>query len=191
MRAHFAIYAVAVMAAATWAAPARAGSLGVEAGGGVADYTRGLNPQTSAGPAWNAGVTFRVTEVLGLEALYTGSSVDYDAGGVTGNIRQDGAAGLVRLNLATSAIRPFVFGGLGGAHVRADGAVPLESDTLLTVPAGAGVELSLGDVFSINGRVRYDFLLDSTAAELVSTSPDADREGFDRLGAFLSLSARL
>lgn len=181
---------VAVLALAGASTAGAQAGLEVQAGGGLADYNRGLAADTGVGPAWTAGLSINPFPVLGVELTYLGSRVEY---GDAGAIRQNGGNAAVRLNLSPGLVTPFVFGGLGLSRISSDAAVPLADNTVLDVPAGAGIQLNLTDRFSVSGRFRYNFIFDDDF-ERVREEPslaDPERQSFDRWTATVNLGAKL
>lgn len=163
----------------------------IEVGGGVLDYNRGLAGQTDPGVAWGANLNLMATQVFGLELGYLGSRVNYDPTvGPSGLIHQNGGSAKLRLNMATGPVRPFAFGGVGASRLTTGDAVPLESQTILDVPAGAGIEFGIGEVFIVSARGQYNFMFES---ELVTDQVDdlVDTNAFDRWNVMLSIGARL
>lgn len=191
-RALLATVTVAAIAGWTTSAQAQAG-LGLEVGGGVVDYTRGLNSGTDAGPAWNAQINIMPTSIIGVELAYLGSHVNYDGSAGSGSIDQNGGTAALRVNVLPGRVKPFLFGGLGASRLSADPGVPVESDTLLDVPAGAGLQVNVTDKFTLTGRFRYNFQFDTDFGEAVTDPGDADvdRRAFDRWAATLNIGTVL
>lgn len=186
------LLALSILALASPKAEAQAG-LGLEVGGGVSDYTRGLGPGTDVGPAWGAQMNVMPTPVLGIELGYLGSHVNYSGDAGSGSIAQNGGSASLRVNVLTGRVQPFLFGGIGASRLSADSSVPVESETLLDIPAGAGLQVNITDRFNLSGRFRYNFQFDTDFGDAVTDPSDADvdRQGFDRWIATLNIGTHL
>lgn len=163
----------------------------IEVGGGVTDYNRALAGQTDPGVAWGANINLMATPIFGVELGYLGSRVNYDPTlGPSGLIHQNGGSARLRLNMATGQVRPFAFGGIGGSRLTTGDAVPLDSQTVLDLPVGAGLEVGFGDVFIVSARGIYNFMLDTD----FPTGPAGaviEDNAFDRWNVMLNIGARM
>lgn len=138
-------------------------------GAGVDGFTGGLHEDVNAGVAWgaNAGVS---GSRLGFELGYSGSAnqVDGTLGDVGSGadiVRNSGQAA-VTLNLTTTALHPYVLGGIGIERytVRNGQALGFENDTSGYVPAAAGLRWNIGKVLTADARVTYNFMFDDEFA---------------------------
>ncbi len=137
--------------------------LQVMAGGGVTGFVDDYSSDvTDVGGLWTARVTGGAKQRIGFEVAYVGTAQDLnmlaDDAAVVGN----GVEGNLRLNLAPALrFQPYLFAGLGLATydvtgVDASVASMKDSDTVMLVPAGAGVGIGLiGDVsLDVRGTLR-------------------------------------
>jgi peptidoglycan-associated lipoprotein len=136
---------------------------GVLGGVGVTDMIDGdARALTHPGGSWNVRASFNTRYVVGVEASYVGSAQDMDDDQGLGGSRLigNGAEGALRLNVPLGRVRPYVFGGAGWMHYNLTNS-PEDSDDVLTLPAGAGVDVRFaedyddpGVVVDVRGTVR-------------------------------------
>jgi hypothetical protein len=160
--------------AETWRAPVGVGFL---VGGGFEDFRNGtLRSMTGNGGYWNARAVVGTRQIVGLEAAYVGDARSISGLGLNGDSRlmSNGLEGVARLNLplaqGPSLLEPFAFVGLGWAHYQVTGNNALtsqvaSSDDVMTLPYGAGLELSyrglMADARFTYRQTYYDNLLGS------------------------------
>lgn len=121
--------------------------LGFSVGGGVTDFVDDdVEGLTDVGGTWDARLTFGTRYWIGLEAAYVGTAQDIEALGLDPDavLLSNGVEGLVRVNLGTFDIQPFVFGGAGWQHYNIvnedfNTSSVNDDDDVLTVPFGAGL----------------------------------------------------
>jgi hypothetical protein len=139
--------------------------LGAGGGGFVGEGLRDVAP---VGPTWDVRAAIGANKVIGFEAAYIGSMQATNGEGLApdATLVSTGAEGDVRLTAPIRNIegnidvRPFAFGGLGwqrytffGEGGAVDGDIQ-NADNIMTVPAGLGLELGVGNV-TFGGRVAY------------------------------------
>lgn len=138
-------------------------------GGGVDGYTGDLNHNLSVGPAW--GATIGVTgTIIGVEAGYSGAATELDnrfgdnLGSGVDMVRNGGHAAL-KVNLAPTALHPYLLGGIGLEHrnFRNGESLGFENDTNGYIPAAAGLRWNLG-AFTADLRVSYNFMFEDDFA---------------------------
>jgi opacity protein-like surface antigen len=121
--------------------------MGVTIGGGPVGFTDGdFNDFVDVGGGWEGRVLFGTRTVLGFEAAYTGSANGLDTIGVDDDaiLLSNGAEGLFRLNLAQTAVRPYVLAGAGWKHYEIENTSTntsslQDSDNVIEFPLGAGL----------------------------------------------------
>lgn len=131
-------------------------------GGGVQNFTgSALNNQTDPGGNWQARLTIGTRSLLAFEGAYIGSANNVNGLGLDDNaiMAAHGAEGLLRLNLGTYAIQPYLFAGGAWKHYslhNQDNAVSsvAGSDNVLETPLGAGVAFR-ADGFVLDTRFDY------------------------------------
>jgi hypothetical protein len=147
--------------------PAKARPYGMQlmAGGGVtgfvADYT---NDVAGVGGQWTARFVGGTKRWIGFEAAYVGTAQDIDVRGGASNaaLVGHGLEGNLRVNVIRSGwLQPYLFAGVGWANydlqnVDTTTASMRESDNVVVVPAGAGINFRLsGDlVLDVRGTMR-------------------------------------
>jgi len=157
-------------------------------GGGYEDFVNdNLRGMTGGGGAWNARLVSGLRQTIGVEAAYVGSSRSIDGLGLGNDatLMANGLEGVARANFPVelaggrSLLEPFAFVGLGWQHYRLRGsnntglATVGNSDDVLTVPLGAGVEFGYGMVIA-DARFTYrqtylnDLLRDNGGGRLSS-----------------------
>ena len=166
----------AVPAKAAAATKSTLGDMGmgaVKLGVGTGDFTQ-ANPRdiTGIGPSWDVRGVFGAHSPVGLEAAYVGSARGIGGLGVddTTQLVSNGAETDLRLAAPIRAgenvdVRPFAFGGVGWQYMTlwGDGAVDGardDGDHILTIPAGVGLELGIGNV-NLDVRGTYRHAVDS------------------------------
>lgn len=162
-----------------WRAPVGVAFL---VGGGFQDFSNGtLRSMTGNGGYWNARLLFGTRHLIGFEAAYVGDARSISGLGLSSNSRlmSNGAEGALRLNLPLaqggSLLEPFAFVGLGWAHYQVSGnnaatSDVASSDDVLTLPYGAGLELSyrglMADARFTYRQTYYNNLLGSGGGDL-------------------------
>jgi hypothetical protein len=137
-------------------------------GGGVEGYTQVLAPQIDVGVTYGVALGLQPTRLLGLELGYSGAVNSIDArrrgAGSGRDLVRNGAYAAATVSPFSSAVRPYVMGGLGFSsyNVRG-GAVGLGDNTVGNVPLGAGVRTSVG-AFTADARLNYNVLFDEQFA---------------------------
>ncbi len=140
----------------------------VMVGGGVEGYTRELAPQIDVGVTYGVAVGLHPTRLLGLELGYSGAVNGIDermrGTGLGRELVRNGAYAAASVSPFSSAVRPYVMGGLGFSsyNVRG-GAVELRDHIVGNVPLGAGVRTSAG-AFTADARLNYTVLFDEEFA---------------------------
>jgi hypothetical protein len=162
-----------------WRAPV---GMAVLIGGGFQDFSNDtLRSMTGSGGYWNARLLFGTRQPIGVEAAYVGDARSISGLGLSSNSRlmSNGAEGALRLNLpiaqGASLVEPFAFVGLGWAHYQVSGnntatSDLAASDDVLTLPYGAGLELSyrglMADARFTYRQTYYNNLLGSGGGDL-------------------------
>lgn len=151
----------------------RAGAA-VMVGGGWEDFTNSnIRGMTEGGGSWTARVVAGTRQLFGLEAAYVGAARGISGVGLgnDANLVSNGVEGALRANLpiefGRSMVEPFAFVGLGWQHYSLmdrpaiNVSAVSNSDDVMTLPYGAGVEFSYG-MFIADARFtyRYTFLND-------------------------------
>jgi hypothetical protein len=131
-----------------WAPPSGVG-FGLVVGGGITDYiSHKANGSVDLGPEWAARFNLGTRSYLGAEAAYVGSTQHIEGLAATnGQLLSNGLEGLVRLNLSTRAIQPYLGAGLGWRRYQVINQTGFASSDVLNrtdvgdVPVAAGVAL--------------------------------------------------
>lgn len=158
----------------------------VAAGAGLADFTGSLGDHTNAGFSWNVRGGYDFSRNLGLEVGYLGARNGIDDTRLPNphSITTTGLTGDLKLTapIATGAgvlIKPYIFGGLGGAYYGVSGDTQLyQSDSDLVVPLGLGGDAFLTPNVSVGARLGYDVNV-------------ANRIGDNAAGNLMNLTANL
>jgi len=142
-------------------------------GGGVEGYSGALAPRLQLGPSWGVSAAIKPTKVLGFELGYSGATneidngaIGFDAGEARGaDIIRNGGRALATLALGTSALQPYVMGGVGIDRytVRVEGA-GFHDDTSGSIPVGVGLRGHWRG-FTADARVGYSWLFNSTLSD--------------------------
>lgn len=153
--------------------------IGLSVGGGVSDFvdddTEGL---TDVGGTWDARLILGTRSMVALEAAYIGSASNIEALGLDNDalLMSNGVEGLVRVNVGTFAVQPFVFGGAAWQRyslVNEDfNTSSIENeDNVLAVPVGGGVSAYIpGTRILVDGRFTYRAIFDENMFDLVRAS---------------------
>lgn len=155
----------------------------LEVGGGVNDYTQGLNGATDPGTAWDVRAIFGARSPIGLEAAYVGALNNLN--GEARDLMMNGGEALLRVNLTQADIQPFLAAGVGihnfslvDIRSNDDGevgtgdveATQYGDSTDLSVPAAAGVQAYINDRVTLGGRVSYRYIFeDQVVADEAAT----------------------
>jgi hypothetical protein len=140
----------------------------VMVGGGVEGYTQALAPQIDIGVTYGVAVGLQPTRLLGLELGYSGAVNGIDlsrhGAGIDRELVRNGAYAAATVSPFSSAVRPYVMGGLGFSsyNVRG-GAAGLRDNVVGNVPLGVGVRTSPG-AFIADARLSYNVLFDEEFA---------------------------
>ena len=142
----------------------------IQVGGGVQDFTTGLEDVTEPGAAWDVRAVFAPKNPIGMEAAYFGALNDFE-GVEDASLMTNGGEALLRANFGGDAgdVQPYVAAGLGVANQQIvdrddlgdtiDTAEFQESTDIL-VPAAAGVDLYLADTVTLGARFGYKYYFD-------------------------------
>lgn len=142
----------------------------LQVGGGVNDFTTGLDDVTEPGAGWDVRAIFAPKNPLGMEAAYFGSLNDL-RGSEDASLMTNGGEALIRANLGGEGgdVQPYIAGGLGLASqsiVSQDDATDdINSErygdsTDIVVPAAAGIDIYLADTVTLGARLGYKFYFD-------------------------------
>jgi len=140
--------------------------MGLTVGGGVVGFTNSnMRDNLHTGGGWEARATFGTKTPLVLEAAYVGTANRLDTFGVDDNaaLVSNGAEANLRLNLTTTAIKPYLVAGAGWKHYAVSNTdvntSSLEdSDNVLEVPLGVGIGYSFnGFIADVRGTYRPAF----------------------------------
>jgi outer membrane protein OmpA-like peptidoglycan-associated protein len=144
----------------------RAFDIDIIGGVGVTDTIDGTTRAiTHPGGYWTVRAALNTKYVIGVEAAYVGSAQDLDdaEGFADTRLLGNGAEGVLRANILPGRFRPYVFGGGGFMHYNLTDAIG-GSDTVATVPAGAGMDVRFandlndpGVLVDVRGTVRPAF----------------------------------
>jgi hypothetical protein len=145
-------------------------------GGGVADFTLSdMREVSRVGAAWDVRVTFGTRSIVGVEVAYVGAYNPLNpdrriaASTLSPFLTQHGLDSDLRINLLSSRVQPYVFGGLGYNHMivsnRQDdptlGQRFRDSDDQLSVPSGAGLSGYFGRHTAVDVRFTYRAIFES------------------------------
>ena len=142
----------------------------LQVGGGVNDFTTGLDDVTDPGAGWDVRAIFAPKNPLGMEAAYFGALNPLD-GSDDVSLLTNGGEALIRANLGGEGgdVQPYIAGGLGLASQsivsRDDATDDVNSEqygdsTDIVVPAAAGLDIYLADTVTIGARLGYKFYFD-------------------------------
>jgi hypothetical protein len=162
-------------------------------GGGVEGYTGDLAPAVEPGAAYGVTAAIKPTRVLGIEFGYSGAvnNLRDDAGDGADLVRNGGQAALT-LGLSSTAVQPYVLGGIGLNHYDVRGASNAQGfrdDTSAYIPLGLGLRTHIGD-FTADARGTWSALVN----EDFSTAGEQDVIGLDvsgtgRFGGMIQIGA--
>jgi hypothetical protein len=140
-------------------------------GGGVTDYFgSGFTASSSVGAAWDAQLTVGTRSLFAFEASYLGSvNALNTTNSDNGHLTMNGFDSDLRINLLPYRVQPYVFGGVGYAHLHVDNAngnaqitSKLNNDVdQFTVPAGAGLSTYIAKHATIDLRGTYHLMPDN------------------------------
>lgn len=165
----------------------------LQVGGGVNDFTTGLDDVTDPGVGWDVRAIFAPKNPLGMEAAYFGALNPLD-GSDDVSLLTNGGEALIRANLGGEGgdVQPYIAGGLGLASQsivsRDDATDDVNSEqygdsTDIVVPAAAGLDIYLADTVTLGARLGYRFYFDD---EVKADSDAANAQAWTataRLGA--------
>lgn len=143
-------------------------------GAGTGNYFgSGFNAMANAdaGAAWDARLLVGTRSIVAFEAGYVGSinKLEVGNGAKEGHLNSNGFDADLRINILPFRVQPYVFGGVGYAHLHVDNANAnpeitsrLHEDVdQFTVPAGGGVAAYLGKHATIDLRGTYRLMPDN------------------------------
>lgn len=157
----------------------------IQVGGGVSDYTQGLDGITDPGTAWDVRAVFAPKNPLGMEAAYFGSLNDINDGDDNVGLLSNGGEALLRANFGGDGgdVQPYIAAGLGVVShsiVRQDDVTDdVSSDrfgdsTDIVVPAAAGLDVYLADTVTVGARLGYKYYFeDEVIADEDATNAQA------------------
>jgi hypothetical protein len=124
--------------------------LGVAIGGGVNGFTDGdFNDFVDVGGGWEGRLMLGTRTPVGFEAAYIGTANGLDTFGVEDDaiLLSNGVEGLLRLNLAQTAVRPYVVGGAAWkrysvTNTDVNTSNLEDNDNVVEFPVGAGLSYS-------------------------------------------------
>jgi len=142
----------------------------LEIGGGVGDFTAGLQNQTDPGAAWDVRAIFGTHAPIAIEAAYVGGLNDLNTtGDEDASLMLNGGEALLRFNLSRGDIQPFIAAGAGVHNYsvvdldRADmdvDAQDFRDSTDIAIPAAAGIQAYINERVTVGGRVSYRYIFD-------------------------------
>lgn len=155
--------------------------MAISVGGGVVGFVdQNARDITDPGGQWEARLTLGTRSPLAVEAAYVGSAQGINALGVDNNAMLVGSAieGDARLNFTTSAVQPYIFGGIGFTHYevantnRNTSSINDEED-MGHVPVGAGLGFqTAGLLIDVRGTFRAAFDDDLLDQPVQGDEPD-------------------
>ena len=180
----------------------------LQIGGGVSDFTTGLDSETNPGAGWDVRAIFGAKSPIGMEAAYFGNLNDIKGGNLPGGndvdpdgiendrarLMTNGAEALLRANFGGTGgdLQPYVAAGIGVANhsviddreftTADDVGNEFDDSTDIVVPAAAGLDLFLDDRVTVGGRVGYKYYFDN---QVVADEDAADVQAWSataRLG---------
>jgi hypothetical protein len=152
----------AMPAEQTSTGPSKMG-LSVMAGGGVVGFSNSnATDVTNTGGSWEARLGYNY-KYIGTEIAYVGTAQNINALGLDSNawLASNGVEGLLRLNIGTYFIQPFVFGGPSYVHYSIQNSNfntsdVRSSDDTFALPFGGGFSARLGSSGAIfDARFTY------------------------------------
>ncbi len=153
----------------------------LEIGGGVTDFTDGLDTETDPGGAWDVRAIFGTYSPVGFEIAYVGGLNDLNntTGNKDASLMLTGGEAMLRLNLTTGDIQPFIAAGAGihnysivdVGNVDTVNSEEFDDSTDVAVPAAAGIQAYLNERITVGGRVTYRYIFDDKIV--------ADRDAVD------------
>jgi hypothetical protein len=161
--------------------------LTVNAGAGLSTFTGSLGDHSNPGASWNARGTYDLTPNVGVEGSYVGASnvIDDQRLANQQSITTTAFAADVKLGIPlllkqnNMLVKPFVYGGLGGAYYGVSGDNPLyRSDSDFQIPLGLGADAFITHNISLGARM--DWMINI-----------ANRVGNDVAGNQLNFTANL
>lgn len=142
----------------------------IEIGGGVSDFTGGLEDETDPGAAWDVRAIFGTHSPLAFEAAYVGALNDLNTtNNQDANLLLTGGEAMLRLNLTTADIQPFVAAGAGIHNYSVVDVDDVDADvdndefgdsTDIAIPVAGGVQAYINDRVTVGGRVTYRYIFD-------------------------------
>ena len=158
----------------------------LQIGGGVTDFTEGLDDVTDPGTAWDVRAVFAPKSPLGMEAAYFGSINDINDGDDNVGILSNGGEAMLRANFGGRGgdLQPYIAAGLGvvGQQIVRDNDMTdtdVDSEqfgdsTDIVVPAAAGLDLYLADTITLGARLGYRYYFeDEVKADEDATNAQA------------------
>jgi hypothetical protein len=175
--------------------------VGIEAtlGGGVIGFVdNGARTFANPGGSWEARMTFGSRFPVAFEAAYVGSAQGIVALGLSSNavLLGNGGEATLRINLTTTRLQPYLFGGGGFTRYQlTNTAVNLSSvrstDDVGTVPTGVGMSARLSKEFFIDVRGTYRFTFNDQLFATASAASGAGNAGLDSWNAIGRLGFEL
>lgn len=132
-------------------------------GGGAETYTGDLAPSVAAAPAYGAHVGYKPSELFGVELGYSGAVSGVEVAGTRiadADLVRNGVQAAATLGLTRTRFQPYLMGGVGFESYNVRGvseALGFVDDTNGYVPAGAGLRYTIGNFFTADARVNYNF----------------------------------
>src|SRR6185369_14007037 len=134
--------------------PSQVGVQAMVGGSATGFVEQGARSLTDTGGSWDGRLTVGTRLPVAVEAAYVGSAQGINALGLDTNaiLLGNGAEGALRINMSTSRIQPYIFGGAGWMRYQLENTVVTNAsmsgpDNVLTVPFGVGISGRLGRGF--------------------------------------------
>lgn len=131
-------------------------------GAGLSDFTGSLGDHTNPGVNWDLRGAYDITPNVGVEVGYLGArnGIDDTRLPTSHSITTTALNGDLRLGAPIPAgsltIKPYVFGGVGGAYYGVSGDTQLyQSDSDLQFPIGLGGDALIGRNIAVGARLGY------------------------------------
>ena len=143
--------------------------LSVTVGGGVEGYTFALAPAIDLGATYGVTLGLMPTRRLGLEFGYSGAVNELDTGRPSGasrgvDLARNGAYAATTVGLTSSAVQPYVMGGVGFSHYNVRGGLRGFNDDIVgNIPVGAGMRTTFGSI-TADARLQYNILFNQQFA---------------------------
>ncbi|QSQ27575.1 outer membrane beta-barrel protein [Pyxidicoccus parkwayensis] len=157
---------------------------------GAEGYTGKLAPSLNPGLSYEAIIGYRASEILGVEAGYSGGVNDLDPGSGSGvggpDIIRNGAQAAINVGFIPHArLQPYALAGIGIERysVRTGVSVRFFDDTGGYVPVGLGLRYKLNQSLSAEARATYSALFSQDFAPVTNEDVlDGRYQGLLQLG---------